>query len=85
MEKERIDDRLDLKGVSCPINFVKTKVKLEKMQDGQILEVIIDDGEPLHNVPRSIKEEGHKIIKVEKLPDDSFRLLIKKGGGRNGG
>lgn len=84
MEKERIDDRLDLKGVSCPINFVKTKVKLEEMQDGQLLEIIIDDGEPMQNVPRSIKEEGHKIIKVEKLPDDSFRLLIKKGGGRNG-
>lgn len=85
MEEEKIVANLDLKGVSCPINFVKTKVKLEGMHDGQILEVIIDDGEPLHNVPRSIKEEGHKIIKVEKLPDNSFRLLIKKGGGRNGG
>ncbi|MEK6714944.1 MAG: sulfurtransferase TusA family protein [Candidatus Omnitrophota bacterium] len=81
MTEIKVDDRLDLKGVVCPINFVKTKLKLEEMQDGQVLEVIIDDGEPMQNVPRSIKEEGHKIIKVEKLSGNSFRLLIKKGGG----
>ena len=78
-----MNDRLDLKGVSCPMNFVKTKVKLEEMQDGQILELTIDDGEPIQNVPRSIKEEGHKIIKVERLHDGSFRLFIQKGGGRD--
>jgi len=85
MEEEKIVGNLDLRGVSCPINFVKTKVKLEEMQDGQLLEIIIDDGEPMQNVPRSIKEEGHKIVKVEKLPDASFRLLIQKRGGKNGG
>ncbi|MEE8382365.1 MAG: sulfurtransferase TusA family protein [Thermodesulfobacteriota bacterium] len=84
MEKENIDSSLNLKGVLCPINFVKTKIKLEEMQHGQILEVIIDDGESMKNVPRSLKEEGHKIIKVEQLPDNSFSLLIKKGGGTNG-
>lgn len=85
MEKENIDSSLNLKGVLCPINFVKTKLKLEEMQHGQILEVIIDDGESMKNVPRSVKEEGHKIIKVEQLPDNSFSLLIKKGGATNGG
>ncbi len=80
MPDEKIDASLNLKGVACPINFVKTKLKLEEIADGQILELVIDDGEPMQNVPRSIKEEGHKIIKVEKLPDGSFRLLIKKGG-----
>lgn len=77
---ENINHSLNLKGVLCPINFVKAKLKLEEMQDGQILEIIIDDGEPMQNVPRSIKEEGHKIIKVEKLADSSFKLLIRKGG-----
>lgn len=85
MEKENIDSSLNLKGVLCPINFVKTKLKLEEMQHGQILEVIIDDGESMKNVPRSVKEEGHKIIKVAQLPDNSFSLLIKKGGTTNGG
>lgn len=73
----KVDEKLDLRGVICPMNFVKTKLKLEEMLSGQILEVILDDGEPIRNVPRSIREEGHKIIKVEKL-DNAFKLLIKK-------
>ena len=84
MLDKREDGRLDLKGVKCPINFVKIKLKLEEMQNGQNLEVIIDDGEPMQNVPRAIKEEGHKIIKIENGLDNSFRLLIKKGGGKDG-
>ena len=68
---------LDLRGVACPNNFVRAKLELEEMRSGEILEIIIDDGEPIKNVPRSIKEEGHKIIKVEKI-DGHFRLLIEK-------
>lgn len=78
-EDEKIvpDDRVDLRGVLCPINFVKTKLKLEMMDSGQILEVMLDDGEPMRSVPRSVKEEGHKIIKVEGV-EGAYRLLIKK-------
>ena len=68
---------LDLRGVICPINFVKTKLKLEEINKGEILEIVIDPGEPMANVPRSIKEEGHRIIKVEKM-NGHFRLLIEK-------
>jgi len=77
MEDRKPDANLDLRGVVCPTNFVKTKLKLELMNPGEILEIVIDEGEPMANVPRSIKEEGHKIIKVEKL-NDHFRLLIQK-------
>lgn len=78
MEEKKPAANLDLRGVICPVNFVKTKLKLEEMSIGETLEVLIDAGEPIANVPRSIKEEGHKIIKVEKI-DDHFRLLIEKG------
>lgn len=77
MEEKKANDFLDLRGVVCPTNFVKTKLKLEEMNAGEILEIVIDAGEPMANVPRSIKEEGHKIIKVEKL-DDHFHLWIEK-------
>ncbi len=77
MEEKKPDANLDLRGVVCPINFVKTKLKLEELNNGQILEIIIDAGEPMANVPRSIKEEGHKIVKVDKV-DNHFRLLIEK-------
>ena len=77
MEERKPDARLDLRGVICPINFVKTKLKLEEMNQGEILEIVIDPGEPMASVPRSIKEEGHRIIQAEKV-DNHFRLLIEK-------
>lgn len=71
------DEKIDLRGILCPINFVKTKLKLEMMDSGQVLEVILDDGEPIRSVPRSIKEEGHRVVKVENI-DGAYRLLIRK-------
>jgi tRNA 2-thiouridine synthesizing protein A len=72
--------KLDLKGVACPMNFVKTKLKLEEMQNGEMLEIILDEGEPIQMVPRSVKEEGHQIIKVEKIDEKHYKLLIRKVG-----
>jgi tRNA 2-thiouridine synthesizing protein A len=71
------DEKLDLIGVTCPINFVKTKLKLETMESGEVLEVSLDAGEALKNVPRSVKEEGHKILKAEKQ-DFGFKIYIEK-------
>lgn len=69
--------KLDLTGVICPMNFVRTKLELEKLKKGDVLEVILDDGEPIRNVPRSVKAEGYKIIKVENL-GGRFKIFIKK-------
>lgn len=71
------DAELDLRGVICPYNYVKTKLKLETMAVGQILSVMVDDGEPIRNVPRSVSEDGHTILKQEKM-DHYFRVLIQK-------
>lgn len=73
-----IDAYLDLKGVACPYNFVRTKLKLEEMDSGQVLQIIIDDGEPYQNVPRSVLNEGHKIIEEEKIEDKHYRIVIEK-------
>lgn len=77
MNEIRIDQHLDLKGVPCPLNFVKTKLTLESMEAGSILEVVLDDGEPITNVTASVKEEGHQILKVEKIAEH-WKLVIKK-------
>ena len=77
MSENIADEKIDLRGVLCPINFVKTKLKLEMMDDGQVLEIILDDGEPMRNVPRSIKEEGHKVVGVEQI-DDGYKIFVKK-------
>lgn len=72
------DATLDITGDTCPMTFVKTKLMLEELEQGQILEVFINSGEPIENVPRSVKNEGHKIIAIEPL-NDKFRLVIEKG------
>ena len=75
------DQTLDLCGIMCPNNFIQTKLRLEEMEVGQVLELILDDGESMRDVPRSIKEEGQKVIGVEKLPGNVYRLLIRKESG----
>jgi sulfite reductase (ferredoxin) len=70
--------RLDLSGVACPINYVKTKLKLEELEVGQHLEVILDDGEPIRNVPKSLQGDGQKILSQEKIDEQHYRLLVEK-------
>lgn len=69
---------LDLKGTPCPINFVRTKLKLEELAIGQSLEVLLDDGEAIESVSSSIVEEGQKIISKEQNEDQSWTLKIEK-------
>ena len=71
------DAELDLRGVICPYNFVKTKLKLETMEEGQILSVILDAGDPIRNVPMSVKNEGHEVLSQEPL-DASYRVMIRR-------
>ncbi len=70
---------LDLKGVICPMNFVKAKLFLEEVEVGEIVEIILDEGDPLVNVTRSLKEEGHKVLKVEKFDEFSYKVLVQRG------
>ena len=76
----QIDDSVDITDVVCPTTFVKAKVALEELDDGQILSIKMNDGEPVQNVPRSIKEEGHQILKLLDNKDGTFTLLVKKVG-----
>ncbi|MBI3584065.1 MAG: sulfurtransferase TusA family protein [Nitrospinae bacterium] len=72
-----IDDSINLSNEVCPMTFVLTKTKLDALEPGQHLEVILPAGEPMRNVPIQVKEEGHKILKVEKM-GNFFRLIIEK-------
>ena len=73
-----IDDTVDITDVVCPVTFVKAKVALEELEDGQILAIRMNDGEPVQNVPRSIKEEGHQILKLNANEDGPYTLIVKK-------
>ena len=74
------DDFVDITDVVCPITFVKVKVALDDLDDGQILEIRMNEGEPIQNVPRSLKDEFHKILEVNDNEDGTFTLFFEKGG-----
>lgn len=71
------DAQLDLRGTPCPINFVRTKLRLEQMPDGSLLEVWLDAGEPIEQVPDSLTMAG---FQVETITDCSgyFSLLVRR-------
>ncbi len=74
------DEFLDITDVGCPVTFVKAKVQLEEMQKGQILQLKINDGEAIQNVPRSLKEEGHKVLDIAGNDDGTYTVLVEKEG-----
>ena len=73
MSEIQFDDQVDITDVVCPVTFVK-----EELDDGEILAVRMNDGEPVQNVPRSIKEEGHQILKLLDNEDGTYTLFVRK-------
>ncbi|MBP2293823.1 sulfurtransferase TusA family protein [Azospirillum rugosum] len=82
-EKNSPDFFLDITSDVCPLTFVKTKLKVERMAPGQTLEVRLNAGEPLENVPRSLTELGHSILSLKpENPNETggiHRLWVQKG------
>ncbi|AGB42215.1 sulfite reductase, beta subunit (hemoprotein) [Halobacteroides halobius DSM 5150] len=80
--KETTEDReeklADLRGVECPMNFVKAKVAISPLDEGDILEIYLDEGEPIANVPQSLAKEGHEILSKEQTKEGHYILLVKK-------
>jgi TusA-related sulfurtransferase len=70
-------ETVDLRGVSCPTNFVKAKLALEDIEEGATVEFLLDDGEPVKNVPRSLKAEGHKLLGLRET-NGYYVLTLEK-------
>lgn len=64
---------LDLRGVPCPLNWVRTRLTLESMPTGAQLVVRLDPGEPLESVPRSAREDGHEVA----LDGECVRIVAR--------
>ena len=67
--KEAKNHIIDLRGVACPLNFVKAKLELEKLEIGDILEILLDEGEPVRNAPASFAEQGQEVLEVKNVED----------------
>jgi TusA-related sulfurtransferase len=76
---------LDLRGVACPMNFVKTKLFLDKMRPGDRLVVLLDAGEPVESVSSSVEAEGHRVEQMQELPDGHFSVAIRKSACESSG
>lgn len=69
---------IDLRGISCPTNFVKAKLALEELENGEVARILLDDGEPVKNVPRSLKADGHKLIGLKQTDEGHYILELEK-------
>ena len=77
MTQMKPEEVLNLEGVACPQNSARALLKLESMKVDGILEIIVDEGEPIKNVPISLEAEGHKIISKMKA-DKVWKILVRK-------
>jgi sulfite reductase (ferredoxin) len=68
---------LDLRSIPCPLNSSKALIYLLTIDSGEVVTFYIDDGEPIDNVPSSLENEGHVIIKTEKVDDNYWVLTVK--------
>jgi len=76
----RASPRLDLRGTVCPLNYVKTRLELDRLEPGATLEVWLDLGEPERQVPRSLRLDGHLVDVLPPEPDH-VRVRVVKGDG----
>lgn len=67
----------DLKGTPCPMNYVKAKLFLENLGLGDVVDIFLDEGEPVNNVPKSLQADGQEILNIEKL-DGFYKVTVKK-------
>jgi tRNA 2-thiouridine synthesizing protein A len=72
------DLELDITGEVCPMTFVRTKLALEQIDVGQVLNIRLRDGEPRHNVPRAVRDHGHEILSLSPVDGNLFELRIRK-------
>ncbi len=69
----------DFRGIKCPVNFAKTKLVLAGMKKDDILELLIDDGSAIKNLPGSVEKEGHKVLSKKEEKSGGWKIVVQKG------
>jgi TusA-related sulfurtransferase len=78
MEEIKPDRSINIKGLVCPYTFVKSKLAIEDMEVGQVLEIILDYPEASKSIPKSMEDHGHRVLKVEKINETDWVILVRK-------
>ena len=75
-------EHLNLRGVKCPLNWAKAKVRLEYLDQGDQLELVIDDPKGRRDIPRAAEAEGYAIVEIEETVESDtpqqWRIMIEK-------
>jgi tRNA 2-thiouridine synthesizing protein A len=79
-DTETADQELDITKEVCPMTFVRTRLALDRMRPGQVLRVRLRGEEPLRNVPRTAREQGHQVLSLETDADGVATLLLRRSG-----
>jgi tRNA 2-thiouridine synthesizing protein A len=80
MSEDKIAAFVDITDVGCPVTFAKVEMALDEIENGQLIEIRMNDGEAIQNVPRSLKADGHQVTSVQRGPDNTYQVIVKKGG-----
>lgn len=72
------DESIDITDLVCPMTFVKAKAAMEELEVGQVLKVHLNEGEPMQNVPRSLKDDGQQVLRLTPAGEGAFDLYVKK-------
>lgn len=78
MEELRVDRKINIKGLFCPYTFVKSKLAIEDMEVGEVLEILLDNEEASRNIPKSMEDHGQKVLRLEKINDTDWIIIVRK-------
>lgn len=77
-EEIAFDDEVDITDAVCPMTFVRAKAAIEELEIGQVLKVHLNEGEPMQNVLRSLKDDGQQVLRLAPSDEGTFDLYVKK-------
>ena len=77
-KEQKADRTVDLLSEVCPYTFVKSKLELEQMESGQVLQIHLGNSESASNVPRSVDLEGHEVLSVDQTEPSHWVVTVRR-------
>ena len=78
MSEEKVDKYLDIRGEVCPYTLVKSKLAVEDLEIGQVVEIILDYPEAASSIPKAMENYGNAVLKIDQLGPSEWKILIRK-------
>ena len=77
-DETKVDKTIDIRGQICPYTFVRSKLAIEKMNVGEVLEIVLDHKPAVENVPKSMENEGQKVLKIDQTGEKEWHIFVRK-------